>query len=134
MKLCDWNRNDCNILDNVEKYPETLSLKSVRLISHMAPETIDFFLKKSKDFTEKSDIFSLAIIFWELFHGKEVIFPHKIVSPNDHYEKLVAENARPLFTENFHKDLKILIEKMWHLNLYERPLLSIVKEFISKLK
>lgn len=118
VKLCDFGLSkiyeNCNHQTN-----------SVSTYFWMAPEYL-----QSGIFNEKSDIFSLGILFWEIFMKDTV--PYKGIEENCF---LLGDfncwNKRPNFTNNFDADLKALIELCWHKDPEQRPQ---IKNIIEKLK
>lgn len=102
---------------------------------HVSPEIISpsYILgyEESKNFqpTEKSDIYSCAILFWEIFHEARDPYPN-ISNPKTLFEKVCQENYRPQFENDFfHKPLQKFIERMWSKYPNDRPPISEFLQF-----
>ena len=89
----------------------------------MSPERFE-----KKKYGKESDIYSLAIILWQIFECDE---PFKQYDNSDDLEKAICErNERPLFEET-PEDMKDIIELCWEKKMNKR---LNTKEIIHKLK
>ncbi len=119
VKLCDFGLS--KIYENSNHQTNSIST-----YFWMAPE----YLQYGK-FNEKSDIYSLGILFWEIFMKDSL--PYKDIEENCF---LIGESnaweKRPLFKEPFDNNIKNLIEKCWHKNPEERPEIKKIIEKLNK--
>ena len=123
-KLCDFG---------MSKYKEEFPYKtnSQSTLYWMSPE----YLCKGI-FTEKSDIYSLSILIWEIFMQDTV--PYKDINNFDYMlgnEEVIYKN-RPVIDPNKFKvcpEMQRLIEKMWDNDPERRPFITEVVEFVEEL-
>ena len=127
IKLCDFGLSK-TINGNSNRNYLT---KSISTFQWMAPE----YLQKGI-FTEKSDIYSLGILFWEIF-SKDTT-PYKNVEENyfllgEIFPKKYPK--RPEFSVNIHPEIRQLIEICWEEDPDKRPeietIVGILKGFLS---
>ena len=117
--------------------PPIINPKVVGSIPWIAPEV---FLQKPH--SEKSDIFSYAVVCWEIFAEKHP-YSDEIekgeFDSNTLIQSIVNNSYRPRITKNFQKTgipvpeaIIDLIRKMWHRNPLERPEWSCILEAIEQ--
>jgi len=93
----------------------------------MAPE---FIVKKI--FNEKSDIYSLGILFWEIFMRDTI--PYKGMNELTFLlGDIEVLKKRPIIPENFDKEIRALIESCWDMDLNKRPNISMVVDILEEL-
>lgn len=86
---------------------------------YMAPEVCS-----CKNYGLKADVYSFAIVFWEVFSGQEA-YPR--MSFNQHFDHVVIKAKRPnpktaaSATRNLSKSLLHLMSEMWNPNPKDRP-------------
>lgn len=78
----------------------------------------------------KSDIYSLGVIFWELYAKKD---PMEGVNPIQ-IAKFVIEERRDPISKNTPKKIKKLIKKCWHLDPEERPKMGFIVQRLRQSK
>ena len=83
-------------------------------IKWMAPETLS-----RQEYTEKADIYSLALVMWEIVAQARFFTEFKSNAAIE--AAVVNHNARPSFAPSFPAKLKTLIEQCWAANPSERP-------------
>eukprot|EP01130_Rhizamoeba_saxonica_P006105 TRINITY_DN2427_c0_g1_i2.p1 TRINITY_DN2427_c0_g1~~TRINITY_DN2427_c0_g1_i2.p1 ORF type:complete len:531 (+),score=108.05 TRINITY_DN2427_c0_g1_i2:255-1847(+) len=71
-------------------------------------------------FSEKADIYSLGLVYWQLFTGT-FQHPYSELKPNELVRKVVKENYRPQIPEDLPPDISDLISQMWHEDPEVRP-------------
>lgn len=93
----------------------------------MAPEVI----RGDKIYTSKVDIYSLALIFWELIEGQ---LPFESTRWNTEIEKLVLAGKRPVIRADLCPlRWKLLIVTCWHANPQERPTIQQVINSLQRI-
>ena len=122
VKLCDFGLS--KIYEISDNYTNSIST-----FQWMAPEYLEQGI-----FTEKSDIYSLGILFWEIFMKDTV--PYKGVEENVFLLGEVNQNKRrPEFTDDFDNEIKTLIENCWSQEPDKRPKIETIidrlKDFLS---
>lgn len=99
--------------------PDSLSKDlPVKIVRHIAPENLE-----GKCFTPSSDIYSLAIILWELWYGCCVF--EKLEDAE--MRKKVKAGERPIIDKNSVPDIKLIIENCWSQNPSQRRTASEVQ-------
>lgn len=100
--------------------------------THMAPEVLH-----GKLYTQAADIYSLAIMLWEIWYGKRA-YSGSEYSQMQQYHSLahhVKEGTRPKFIK--HKpwpQLEIMIMKCWNTDPESRKLIAEIKDLIYEIK
>jgi len=80
----------------------------------MGPEVL-----QGMPLTEKVDVYSFAMVLWEMLSGKE---PFEEFDSYDVFvDSVCFKNERPDFPENFPDCLKKLISSCWHQDVSKRP-------------
>ncbi|KAG0497048.1 hypothetical protein HPP92_001449 [Vanilla planifolia] len=79
----------------------------------MAPEVIEH-----KPYDHKADVFSFAIMMWELLSGK---LPYEYLTPLQAAVGVVQKCLRPTIPRNTHPKLTALLETCWHQDPAMRP-------------
>lgn len=125
IKICDFG-TAFNLREQIEKkyYP-------VGTVRWMAPEVIS-----DQIYTEKCDVFSWAITFWEII-SREI--PYAELLQNQSIMYLVTRlNGRPLLFEECPQFLEKLIVQCWHESHENRPKMwqveKIIKEFVLEIE
>jgi len=127
VKLTDFGLARFDTSDNLR----TLN-NMVGTIGWTAPE-----LLSGSKFTTESDIYSLAIVFWELFIAVArgaYQQPYADLKLNDLQimVQTAEHNVRPTFPTNFPPPLKQLMTKMWHGDTSQRPSCQSVLEHLEE--
>ncbi|CAD6252126.1 unnamed protein product [Miscanthus lutarioriparius] len=91
----------------------------------MAPEVIEH-----KPYDHKADVFSFAIVLWELLTGK---IPYEYLTPLQAAIGVVQKGIRPMIPKDTHPKLIELLQKCWHRDPTERPDFSEILEILQKL-
>ena len=121
VKLCDFGLS--KIYENAN-----LQTNSISTFFWMAPEYL-----QNGTFSDKSDIYSLGILFWEIFMKDSL--PYKNIRENCF---LIGEaNAwekRPEFGSKVDPDIKAIIELCWDKDPDRRPGIRSVIESLRKLQ
>jgi serine/threonine protein kinase len=101
----------------------------------MAPEVV-----KNQEYDEKADVFSFAMVMYNLFHRT---IPSNLLNINgdapdavENYGKEVAQGYRPPIGKSYpiNDTLKTLIEQCWAENPGERPSMKAVLQVLSQLQ
>ncbi|KAJ1277576.1 hypothetical protein BS78_04G014800 [Paspalum vaginatum] len=91
----------------------------------MAPEVIEH-----KPYDHKADVFSFAIVLWELLTGK---IPYEYLTPLQAAIGVVQKGIRPTIPKDTHPKLVELLQKCWHQDPAARPGFSEILEILQKL-
>ncbi|CAL5024395.1 unnamed protein product [Urochloa decumbens] len=91
----------------------------------MAPEVIEH-----KPYDHKADVFSFAIVLWELLTGK---IPYEYLTPLQAAIGVVQKGIRPTIPKDTHPKLVELLQKCWHRDPAERPDFSEILEILQRL-
>lgn len=119
VKLCDFGLS--KIYENSERQTNSSST-----CFWMAPEFI-----VNKIFNEKSDIYSLGILFWEIFMRDTI--PYKGMNELTFLlGDIEVLKKRPLIPDSFDKELKGLLEQCWHMDYNKRPDIAYVVEKLEE--
>lgn len=79
-------------------------------------------------YTQKSDVYSLGILFWEIMHRKTK--PYEGISETCFLFESNLKELRPVIDESVNKDIKNLIENCWK---FEENLRPTTKDIVEKL-
>ncbi|KAL4616346.1 hypothetical protein ACB092_07G192900 [Castanea dentata] len=90
----------------------------------MAPEVLEH-----KPYDHKADVFSFAIVLWELLTGK---LPYEYLTPLLAAVGVVQKGLRPIIPRHTHPKLAELLEKCWQQDPALRPDLSEIIEICNK--
>ncbi|XP_048233994.1 serine/threonine-protein kinase STY46 [Ricinus communis] len=91
----------------------------------MAPEVIEH-----KPYDHKADIFSFAIVLWELLTGK---LPYEYLTPLQAAVGVVQKGLRPTIPKHTHPKLAELLEKCWQQDPALRPDFSEIIEMLQQI-
>lgn len=92
----------------------------------MAPERF-----KSTKYNEKCDVYSWAIILWEVLARKK---PYHDIDMNlEKFLQAVSNGARLTLIQNCPHEIKLLLNKCWSKDLIERPSIVQVEEEINEI-
>jgi len=120
VKLCDFGLS--KIYENSERQTNSSST-----CFWMAPEFI-----VDRIFNEKSDIYSLGILFWEIFMRDTI--PYKGMNELTFLlGDIEVLRKRPLIPDNFDKEIRALIEACWNMDFNKRPNIKNVVEILEEL-
>ncbi|URE15346.1 Kinase family [Musa troglodytarum] len=89
----------------------------------MAPEVIEH-----KPYDHKADVFSFAIVMWELLTAK---LPYEYLTPLQAAVGVVQKGLRPTIPKNAHPKLAELLEKCWQQDPAVRPDFSEILETLQ---
>lgn len=95
----------------------------------MAPEVVS-----CKNYGLKADVYSFAIVFWEVFSGKEA---YSKMSFDKHFDQVVVKGKRPhsktaaTTTRNLSKSMLHLMPEMWSAHPRDRPAFSNICDRIA---
>jgi len=98
---------------------------SFRTVAWIAPEIFE-----KKQYTEKCDVYSYGIIFWELFSRK---IPYADVSSFEIPVKVAKEGLRPKIPDNVPKSISKLMKQCWHAKPTKRPSFKATVKIVLKL-
>src|SRR5262249_51705518 len=82
-------------------------------LPYIAPEIIN-----GKEYTFKSDIYSIAILMWEISSGRPPFMDHE---HNDNLALNIINGIRPKIGSEIPLEYKSLMERCWNANPLERP-------------
>lgn len=120
VKLCDFGLS--KIYENSERQTNSSST-----CFWMAPEFI-----VDRIFNEKSDIYSLGILFWEIFMRDTI--PYKGMNELTFLlGDIEVLKQRPHIPEDLETDIRKLIESCWNMDFNKRPNIATVVEMIEDL-
>eukprot|EP00899_Mesostigma_viride_P009800 jgi/Mesvir1/18821/Mv06929-RA.1 len=118
-KLIKPNPQRCN-----EKYLMTGETGSYR---YMAPEV---FLHRP--YTKSVDVYSFAVILWELFEGHMVFSQW---SPHVAASEMAYDNVRPAFTKRLYPPGAMeLISECWHEDPDQRPSFNVILKRLEEIR
>jgi len=123
LKLCDFGQS--TLMDSEWSYRKRGEFTGT--IEYMAPEIV-----KGEKYDEKVDIFSFAIVLWEIF---------TLTTPWKGQTKIgaaILSGIRPsleiLTKSNCPNEVKNLIVNCWAMNSKERPSFEQIEQTLAKLK
>ncbi|XP_068482385.1 serine/threonine-protein kinase STY46-like isoform X4 [Phaseolus vulgaris] len=90
----------------------------------MAPEVIEH-----RPYDHKADVFSFAIVLWELLTGK---LPYEHLSPLQAAVGVIQKGLRPKIPSHTHSKLVELLDWCWHHDSSLRPNFSEILEFLLR--
>lgn len=123
VKLCDFGLS--KFYENSNRQTNSSSTSF-----WMAPEFI-----VNKTFNEKSDIYSLGILFWEIFMRDTIPYKdmNELTFLLGDFEIL---KKRPIIASDFDPDIRKLIENCWDMDYKKRPnisdIITILENFLKK--
>ncbi|XP_056169934.1 serine/threonine-protein kinase STY46-like isoform X2 [Syzygium oleosum] len=91
----------------------------------MAPEVIEH-----KPYDHKADVFSFAVVLWELLTGK---LPHDHLTPLQAAVGVVQKGLRPTIPKDTHPKLVELLERCWEQDPASRPDFSEIITILQKI-
>ncbi|CAK9203622.1 unnamed protein product [Sphagnum troendelagicum] len=91
----------------------------------MAPEVIEH-----KPYDRKADVFSFAIVLWELLTGK---IPYENLTPLQAAVGVVQKGLRPTIPSSTPPKLAELLERCWATNSSERPEFSSITTYLQEI-
>ena len=91
----------------------------------MAPE----FLHK-RIFTDKSDVYSFAILFWEIMNRDPI--PFKNIDNNQFLFGEGAKERRPVIDDKIEEEIAVLMKACWHSDPNVRPTMGQVVGELEK--
>ncbi|CAG7860728.1 unnamed protein product [Brassica rapa] len=91
----------------------------------MAPEVIEH-----KPYTHKADVFSYAIVLWELLTGD---IPYAFLTPLQAAVGVVQKGLRPKIPKKTHPRVKGLLERCWQQEPKERPDFEEIIEMLQQI-
>ncbi|XP_065855493.1 serine/threonine-protein kinase STY17 [Euphorbia lathyris] len=91
----------------------------------MAPEVIEH-----KPYDHKADVFSFAIVLWELLTGE---LPYAYLTPLQAAVGVVQKGLRPTIPKNTHPKLTELLEKCWRQDPTQRPNFSEIIDILQQI-
>ncbi|XP_027365528.1 serine/threonine-protein kinase STY46-like isoform X2 [Abrus precatorius] len=91
----------------------------------MAPEVIEH-----KPYDHKADVFSFAVVLWELLTGK---LPYEYLTPLQAAIGVVQKGLRPTIPKNTHPKFVELLERSWQQDPTLRPDFSEIIEILQQL-
>jgi serine/threonine protein kinase len=85
-------------------------------------------------YTEKVDVYSCGLIFWEILQWANEPFPYYDLTEHQLYIKVRDEYYRPSMKNIIHypRSLLLLIEEMWHPQPTKRPSMMMVVERLNE--
>jgi serine/threonine protein kinase len=93
----------------------------------MAPEVI-----KNHNYTEKADVYSFAIILWELYNQEP---PYDKLDKFEVAKKVANDPSfRPTVKENLPSKIKKLMIKCWDHDPNERPSFEAIIDYLDNLR
>ena len=105
LKICDFEK--------ARDLAENSMSNGVGTTAWMAPEVIS-----GKHYNEKCDVYSWAIIFWEVLARKK---PYENFHCREAILFAVPKGLRPQLLQNFSDQIKTLLTKSWTNDPSERP-------------
>lgn len=93
---------------------------------YAAPELLD----EGPQYGWSVDVYSLAIIFYELFSGLD---PFPGLTTIVQVVRALLKNQRPKFPTNFHDELKEVVQRGWAQDPKDRPEISAFQKVFSKM-
>ncbi|XP_043810046.1 serine/threonine-protein kinase STY17 isoform X2 [Manihot esculenta] len=91
----------------------------------MAPEVIEH-----KPYDYKADVFSFAIVLWELLTGE---LPYSYLTPLQAAVGVVQKGLRPTIPKNAHPKLAELLERCWRQDPSQRPNFSEIIDILKQI-
>ncbi|KAJ7978664.1 putative Protein kinase [Quillaja saponaria] len=91
----------------------------------MAPEVIEH-----KPYDHKADVFSFAVVLWELLTGK---LPYEYLTPLQAAVGVVQKGLRPTIPKHTHPKVVELLERCWQQDPTLRPDFSEIREILEQL-
>jgi len=97
-------------------------------VAWMAPEVI----ANARNFTKSSDVYSYAIMLWELWTGEDPC--PRDVAPVNLANKVLHEDYRPIIPQRVPPSWQELIGLCWHTDPNERPPFERILQILSNLQ
>ncbi|KFK40150.1 hypothetical protein AALP_AA3G336800 [Arabis alpina] len=91
----------------------------------MAPEVIEH-----KPYSHKADVFSFAIVLWELLTGD---IPYAFLTPLQAAVGVVQKGLRPKIPKKTNAKVKELLERCWHKDPEQRPVFEEIIEMLQQI-
>lgn len=83
-----------------------------------------------KPYNHKADVFSYAIVLWELLTGD---IPYAFLTPLQAAVGVVQKGLRPKIPKKTHPKVKGLLERCWHQDPEQRPLFEEIIEMLQQI-
>ena len=107
-------------------------MSSVDFTELLFKTVISFFLRKGNNYTEKCDVFSFAIIMWEIF-TRQLPF-HDCCDNAQQIQWAKYRGRRPQRINKIPDDLWKLMDKCWANSVTSRPSMTEVVEVLTLMK
>ena len=139
-KLCDFGMSKYYIIDKDLKLKNNESNNNMNTNYQTNSQSTLFWMSPEYlcdgIINEKSDIYSLGILIWEIF--MEDTNPYKNININDYFlgNKDIVYNKRPFINDQYFKDcpkIKELMQLMWDNDYNKRPDIEYILNLLEEL-